>query len=79
MKEFFKRYPLFAYFTLVYSIAWGGILVINFYNGFQLFHGENVLSKGISGQLMLVWLIMLVAPGHCRLIPYTNGGWQRKD
>jgi membrane protease YdiL (CAAX protease family) len=63
MKEFFKRYPLFAYFTSVYSLAWGGILVINFYNGFQLFHGENVLSKGISGQLMLVWLIMLVAPG----------------
>jgi membrane protease YdiL (CAAX protease family) len=59
---FFKRYPLLAYFALAYSVAWGGILMINFYSGFHLFHGESVLSKGISGKLMLVWLVMLSAP-----------------
>ena len=62
MNVFFKRYPLFAYFALAYSIAWGGILIINFYSGFHLFHGESVLSKGIGGQLMGVWLVMLSAP-----------------
>lgn len=62
MTVFFKRYPLFGYFILVYFIAWGGILLINFCYGFHLFHGESVLSKGISGQLMFVWLVMLLAP-----------------
>jgi len=62
MKAFFKKYPLFAYFILAFSIAWGGILLINFYSRFSLFHGENVLSQGISGQLMLIWLVMIAAP-----------------
>ncbi len=62
MKAFFKRYPLFAYFALAYLIAWGGILLVNFYNGFKLFHGESVLSNGMGGQIMILWLIMISAP-----------------
>lgn len=62
MKVFFKQYPLFAYFTLAYAIAWGGVLLINYYSGFHLFHGESVLTKGIGGQIQLLWLVMIAAP-----------------
>jgi membrane protease YdiL (CAAX protease family) len=62
MKAFLKQHSLFGYFVLAYTIAWGGILVVNYYSGFQLFHGESVLSKGISGQLLLVWVVMLLGP-----------------
>ncbi len=63
MKAFFKQHPLFSYFTLAYSIAWGGVFLVNLFSGFHVFHGESVLSKGISGQSMLVWLVMLAGPG----------------
>ena len=62
MKQFLKHHPLITFFILAYSLAWGGTLLINFSSGFSLFHGESVLSKGISGQLMFVWLVMLTAP-----------------
>jgi membrane protease YdiL (CAAX protease family) len=68
MKAFLKRYPLFSYFSLAYFIAWGGILLVNFYSGFKLFHGESVLSKGMSGQIMILWLIMISAPCFAGLL-----------
>jgi membrane protease YdiL (CAAX protease family) len=62
MKTFLKEHSLFVYCALAYSIAWAGILLINFYSGFHLFDGESVLSKGISGHVMLIWVVMLSAP-----------------
>jgi hypothetical protein len=28
LKNFIERYPVLAYFVLVYAIAWGGILLV---------------------------------------------------
>ena len=62
MNSFSVRHPLTVYFSMAYLIAWGAILLINFCNGLQYFHGENVLSTGISGRIMIVWLVMIAAP-----------------
>lgn len=63
MKAFSQRHPLIVYFTLAYAIAWGGILLINFWNGFHVFYGQSVLSNGIGKQIMFIWFAMLAGPG----------------
>ena len=68
MKSFLKKHPLAAFFILAFGISWSGILLIIFYSGTSLFRGEDVLSKGISGQLMYIWLIMLAGPAFAGLL-----------
>jgi uncharacterized protein len=62
MKKLFKQRALVAYFALAYSIAWGGIVIINYFTESEAFGGEGVLSEGVSFPLMLVWLAMLAGP-----------------
>jgi membrane protease YdiL (CAAX protease family) len=62
MKAFIRRYPLVTYFALAYFIAWGPIFLINYLAPGGVFQGEGVLSDGIRGPVLLVWLAMIIAP-----------------
>ncbi|HET9487232.1 MAG TPA: CPBP family intramembrane glutamic endopeptidase [Chryseosolibacter sp.] len=62
MKALIRRYPLVTYFALAYSIAWGPIFLINYFAPDDVFQGEGVLSEGIRGPVLLMWLAMIIAP-----------------
>lgn len=55
-KEFIKQHPIFAYFTMVFTISWGGIFLAVGPKGFQ--------SSGTQswGQFLLVFLAMGAGP-----------------
>lgn len=68
MKEFVKSHPLITFFVLAYAIAWGLILLIDYWTGFGAFRGEIGLNEGVSSSLLLVWLSMLAGPSIAGIV-----------
>jgi hypothetical protein len=53
----FKRYPAISCFFFAYAIAWCGILWTIGQSRFRIFTGESVFAQGLSGQILVVWLL----------------------
>lgn len=63
-----KRHPTTIYFFFAYAIAWGGILWSVGQSWFGILTGESVFERGLSGQILVVWLIMLAGPSIAGLL-----------
>ncbi len=70
IKTFIQSHSLLFYFILAYGISWGGFLLSFGPDGFKIFQGEGILSRGFSNrQSITVWLAMLAGPSlSCLLL-----------
>lgn len=62
LKYFIHRHSVLVYFILAFFISWGGILLIIGPGINQLFEAEPIQIQMVSGQILLVFLVMLAGP-----------------